>query len=388
MTLEKLQTETTSMIPYGRQDINEDDIRAVVDVLRGDWLTTGPAVERFEVALEAWTDGTPAVAVSSGTAALHTAYAAAGLGVGDEVITPPITFVATQAALVHLGATPVFADVEPDTANIDPLAVEAAITSRTSAIVAVDYAGHPCDMDALRSIADRHKLLLIEDAAHSLGSTYKGRAVGSLADLTTFSFFPTKNITTAEGGAVVSADPGVLEKARRFSRQGLVREPRDFVIKGEGPWHQEVHQVGLNYRLSDVHAALGESQLSRVATFKLRRSEIKASYDKRFQILDTLHVPSQRSYADPMWHLYPLRVPLNCRRECFDRLRSRGIGVQVNYLPVYRHPALKGFGCSGDFPSAEAFYAREISLPLHVGMSDSDSSRIATEVLQVVLDFQ
>lgn len=376
------------MIPYGRQDINEDDIQSVVDVLRGDWLTTGPAVERFEVALEAWTDGTPAVAVSSGTAALHTAYAAAGLGAGDEVITPPITFVATQAALVHLGATPVFADVETDTANIDPRAVEAAITPRTSAIVAVDYAGHPCDIDALRSIADRHKLLLIEDAAHSLGSTYKGRAVGSLADLTTFSFFPTKNITTAEGGAVVSADPELLERARRFSRQGLVRDPKDFVIKGEGPWHQEVHQVGLNYRLSDVHAALGVSQLSRIAEFKARRAEIKKLYDARFSDIGGVDIPTQRLYADPMWHLYPVRVPLNCRRECFDRLRSRGIGVQVNYLPVYRHPALKGFGCSGDFPSAEAFYAREISLPLHVGMSDSDSSRIATEVVQVVLDFQ
>jgi UDP-4-amino-4,6-dideoxy-N-acetyl-beta-L-altrosamine transaminase len=374
------------MIPYGRQDINEDDIQSVVDVLRGDWLTTGPTVERFEVALEAWTGGTPAVAVSSGTAALHTAYAAAGLGAGDEVITPPITFVATQAALVHLGATPVFADVEPDTANIDPRAVEAAITSRTSAIVAVDYAGHPCDMDALRRIADRHKLLLIEDAAHSLGSTYKDRAVGSLADLTTFSFFPTKNITTAEGGAVVSADPELLERARRFSRQGLVRDPKDFFIKGEGPWHQEVHQVGLNYRLSDVHAALGVSQLSRVAEFKTRRAQIKAFYDARFSDIGGVDIPTQLWYADPMWHLYPVRVPAESRASIFSTLRRAGVNVQVNYLPAYRHPALCSYARPESFPMSEAFYAREISLPTHVRINQSELRLITDTLLEALVE--
>ena len=374
------------MIPYGRQDINEDDIQSVVDVLRGDWLTTGPAVERFEVALEAWTGGTPAVAVSSGTAALHTAYAAAGLGAGHEVITPPITFVATQAALVHLGAIPVFADVETDTANIDPRAVEAAITPRTSAIVAVDYAGHPCDMDALRSIADRHKLLLIEDAAHSLGSTYKGRAVGSLADLTTFSFFPTKNITTAEGGAVVSADAELLERARRFSRQGLVRDPKDFVIKGEGPWHQEVHQVGLNYRLSDVHAALGVSQLSRVAEFKSRRAQIKSFYDARFGDLCGVDIPTQRWDADPMWHLYPVRVPAESRASIFSTLRRAGVNVQVNYLPAYRHPALCSYARPESFPMSEAFYAREISLPIHVRINQSELRLITDTLLEALVE--
>lgn len=364
------------MIPYGRQYINEDDIAAVVDVLRSDWLTTGPAVERFETALQGYTGGVPCVAVSSGTAALHTAYAAAGLGLGDEVITPPITFVATQAALMHLGATPVFADVEADTANIDPRAVEAAITPRTTAIVAVDYAGHPADMDALRKIADAHGLLLIEDAAHSLGSEYGGRPVGSLADITTFSFFPTKNITTGEGGAVAAPDAGLLQRARRFARQGLVREPDEFLMANEGPWHQEVHHVGFNYRLTDFQAALGVSQLSKLNAFKECRSQIKAAYDEGFLDLEGVDVPTQRTHVDPMWHLYPLRVPKTQRRDVFTALHRAGIGVQVNYLPAYRHPALTGLARPEDCPHAEVYYSREISLPIHPALSDADIARI------------
>ena len=248
------------MIPYGRHSINDDDIAAVVAALKSDWLTTGPLVEEFESALEKVV-GAPCITVSSGTAALHCAYAAIGLRPGDEVITPPITFVATQATAALFGATIVFADVLPDTANIDPQAVAAAITSRTKAIVAVDYAGHPADLDELRAIADRHGIYLIEDAAHSIGSIYKGRSVGSISDITTFSFFPTKNLTTGEGGAVASIHPELLEKAKRFSRQGLVRNSNEFKITDQGPWHQEVHEFGLNYRLPDLLCALGISQL-------------------------------------------------------------------------------------------------------------------------------
>jgi dTDP-4-amino-4,6-dideoxygalactose transaminase len=234
------------MIPYGRHSINEEDIASVVSVMKSDWLTTGPLVEEFESALEKIV-GAPCVSVSSGTAALHCAYAAIGLEPGDEIITPPITFIATQATAVLFGAKIIFADVLPDTANIDPAAVEAAITSRTKAIVAVDYAGHPADLDELRTIADKHGLYLIEDAAHSIGSTYKNRKIGSIADITTFSFFPTKNMTTSEGGAVASIQPKLLEKVKRFSRQGLVRNPSEFRITDQGPWHQEVHEFGLNY---------------------------------------------------------------------------------------------------------------------------------------------
>ena len=370
------------MIPYGHHDIDDDDVAAVVAALRSDWLTTGPAVEAFEQDLESWTGGVPVVAVSSGTAALHTAYAAAGIGPGDEVITPPITFIATQATAALLGATIVFADVQADTANIDPQAVEAAITSRTKAIVAVDYAGHPADMDELRVIADKHGLILIEDAAHSLGSTYRGRAVGSLADITAFSFFPTKNITTAEGGAVAIKDPQMLRKAREFSRQGLVRDPAHQIIQDEGPWHQEVQQFGLNYRLPDVLAALGSQQLKRLPSFKKRRAEIKAAYDSMFVGIDGIEVPAQRDYVDPTWHLYPMRVVKRDRREIFEKLRVAGVGVQVNYIPAYWNPVFVDQEFPrGLCPHAEAFYAREISLPMFFALSSQTIELIGGKTL-------
>lgn len=373
------------MIPYGHQDIIKDDVDAVVAVLNSDWLTTGPTVEVFERDLQAWTGGVPVTAVSSGTAALHTAYAAAGIGPGDEVITSPITFVATQAAAVALGATIAFADVCPDTANIDPAAVEAAITSKTKAIVAVDYAGHPADMDALRIIADRHGLLLIADAAHSLGSTYKGQLVGSLADITAFSFYPTKNITTAEGGAVAAKDSSLLAKARSFSRQGLVRDPERHVIQGEGPWHQEVHSFGLNYRLPDVLAALGSSQLQRLDEFKRKRARIKRRYDELLGGVPGIEIPVQRSDVNPTWHLYPLRVEAARRRSVFEALRKNGIGVQVNYIPAYWHPAFdREHYPRGLCPIAEDFYEREISLPMFVGLDSRAVNKVADSVVSAL----
>ncbi|MDB0018681.1 DegT/DnrJ/EryC1/StrS family aminotransferase [bacterium] len=370
------------MIPYGRQNVNREDIDAVVNVLQSDWLTTGPTVEEFERALEAVAGGNPVVAVSSGTAALHTAYAAAGLGPGDELITPPITFVATQATAVALGATVTFADVCADTANLDPAAVEAAISPRTKAIVAVDFGGHPADMDALRAIADRHGLLLIADAAHSLGSTYEGRPVGSLADITVFSFYPTKNITTAEGGALTAKDPELLAKARSYCRQGLVRDPARHVMSGEGPWHQEVHTFGLNYRLPDVLAALGLSQLRRLGEFKSKRSVIKRQYDELLAGEPGIDIPVERGNVDPNWHLYPLRVERAKRRSVFEKLRRDGFGVQVNYMPAYWHPAFdRDRYPRGLCPVAEDFYAREISLPMFVGLGSSEVDRIAASVI-------
>ena len=352
------------MIPYGRQSINNEDIAAVVASLKSDWLTTGPLVTEFEIALEKVV-GAPCVTVSSGTAALHCAYAAIGLGPGDEVITPPITFIATQATAALFGATIVFADVQTDTANIDPIAVEAAITPRTKAIVAVDYAGHPADLDELREIADRHSIYLIEDAAHSIGSTYKGRPVGSIADITTFSFFPTKNMTTSEGGAVASIHPALLEKAKRFSRQGLVRNQSEFKIRSEGAWHQEVHEFGLNYRLPDVLCALGISQLKRLQTFKAQRREAFESYCEILHGIQNLELPTKRDYVDPMWHLFPIRVPAKRRREVFDKLRKQEFLVQVNYIPANLHPvfASQGYRAS-DTPEALSFYEQEISLPM------------------------
>jgi perosamine synthetase len=360
------------MIPYGRHSINDEDIAAVVAALRSDWLTTGPLVEEFEAALEKVV-GAPCISVSSGTAALHCAYAAIGLQPGDEVITPPITFIATQATAAFFGAKIVFADVQADTANIDPIAVEAAITPRTKAIVAVDFAGHPADLDELRVIADKHGIYLIEDAAHSIGSTYKGRPIGSIADITTFSFFPTKNMTTAEGGAIASIHPELLLRAKRFSRQGLVRNPEEFLIKDQGSWHQEVQDFGLNYRLPDVLCALGINQLKNLDSFKQKRNTIFNEYKELLNGLSWIELPAQRDYVNPTWHIYSTLVEATKRKTMFEKMRESGIGVQVNYIPAYWHPVFsRETYPRGLCPSAENYYARQISLPIHVELTQGE----------------
>jgi dTDP-4-amino-4,6-dideoxygalactose transaminase len=364
------------MIPYGRQSINDDDIAAVVNALKGDFLTTGPLVEEFEQEIEKVV-GAPSVVVSSGTAALHCAYAAIGLEPGDEIITPPITFIATQATAALMGAKIVFADIQLDTGNIDPKAVEAAITPQTKAIVAVDYAGHPADLDELRAIANKHSVYLIEDAAHAIGSSYKNRPVGSIADITTFSFFPTKNLTTAEGGAVSSIHPELLQKARRFSRQGLIRNKEEFVIKTEGAWHQEVHQFGLNYRLPDVLCALGISQLSRLPDFKTQRNNLFNEYNSHFKELEGITTPGIRDYVSPMWHLYHMHVAPEIREPLFNFLRQKEIIVQVNYIPAYAHPVFSAKGVlQGEFRNSEIFYKSEISLPMFAGLKDDELEQV------------
>lgn len=365
------------MIPYGRQSINDADIAAVVEALKSDWLTTGPLVEVFESELEK-VIGAPCISVSSGTAALHCAYAAIGLEPGDEVITPPITFIATQATAALFGAKIVFADVQSDTANIDPEAVEAAITPRTKAIVAVDYAGHPADLDELRAIADKHRIYLIEDAAHSIGSTYKGRPIGSIADITTLSFFPTKNITTGEGGAIASIHPELLERAKRFSRQGLVRNASEFRITDQGLWHQEVHEFGLNYRLPDILCALGISQISRLEEFKDKKQSIFQKYVHELRSVEGIKLPTERAHMDVNWHLFPVRVDPLKRSAIFSSLRKSGIGVQVNYIPAYWHPVFKEQGLErGMFPKSDLFYSQEISLPMFPSLDVVEIAKIS-----------
>jgi dTDP-4-amino-4,6-dideoxygalactose transaminase len=372
------------MIPYGRHSIIDEDIDAVASALRSDWLTTGPLVEEFELALEKVV-GAPCVVVSSGTAALHCAYAAIGLEPGDEVITPPITFIATQATAALFGAKIVFADVQSDTANIDPVAVEAAITPRTKAIVAVDYAGHPADLDELRAIADRHGIFLIEDAAHSIGSSYKSRPVGSIADITTFSFFPTKNLTTGEGGAVSSIDPGLLERAKRFSRQGLVRNPNEFVIKDQGPWHQEVHEFGLNYRLPDVLCAIGISQLKRLEDFRAKKNLIFDRYVENLHNIKDIRLPCERPDIKVNWHLFPIRVDPQRRTDIFSSLRKAGIGVQVNYIPAYWHPVFTSEGYKkGMYPNSDLFYAQEISLPMFYLLTESEIDFVTKKLISSI----
>jgi dTDP-4-amino-4,6-dideoxygalactose transaminase len=370
------------MIPYGKQSISEEDIEAVTNAMRGDFLTTGPLVELFENEISKVV-GAPAISVSSGTAALHCAYAAIGIEPGDEVITPPMTFIATQATAAIMGAKIVFADIQEDTGNIDPKAVEAAITTRTKAIVAVDYAGHPADMDELRIIADKYGVFLIEDAAHSIGSTYKGRPVGSLADLTTFSFFPTKNITTGEGGAISSPNPELLSKAKSFSRQGLVRDPAKFLVKGQGQWHQEVHKFGLNYRLSDILCALGISQIQRISKFKFNRYEIFNKYQDELSNVDQIKLPTVKPYVDPMWHLFPIFVEPKKRRIFFEELKYDDIGVQVNYFPAHLHPVFEYMNLKGAFPISENFYNREISLPMNANLNQQEFEKILNSIIRI-----
>ena len=372
------------MLPYGRQSIDQSDVDAVVATLGSDWLTTGPRVARFERDIEA-VAGAPAVTVTNGTTALHAAFAAAGVGPGDEVVVTPMTFVATASTAAMLGATVVFADIEDETANLDPAAVEAAVTDRTRAIAAVDYAGHPAEYDALRKIAEPLGAVLIGDAAHAIGSTYHGRPVGTLADLTTFSFFPTKNLTTAEGGAVASTRADLLDRARTFKNIGMIREPERLRRPDEGGWYYEVQSFGLNYRLPDVLCALGSSQLSRLAQFKAARQRLTARYDELLAGVPGLRRPIQREGVDPMRHLYPVRILDGRRREVYDKLRAAGIGVQVNYIPVYWHPVFEDMGYRrGQCPVAERFYAEELSLPLFVDLSDDDQDRVVEELRQIL----
>ena len=373
------------MLPYGRQSIDESDIEAVAGVLRGDWLTTGPAVDAFEQDLAAIAGlKAPAVSVTSGTAALHTAYAGLGVGAGDEVITTPLTFFATATTAMWQGARIVFADVCEDTGNLDPVAVKDAMTLQTAVVAGVDFAGHPIDATGLAEVAHSGGALLLEDAAHSIGGSLDGQPVGSLADVTTFSFFPTKNLTTAEGGAVVSSYDEILDRARDFKGIGYTRDPAKLRSEPDGPWYYEVQSLGLNYRLPDVLAALGSSQLRRLALFKARRRAIHHRYNLGLCGIDSLRLPATREGADPMWHLYPLRIVDGRRRELFDHLRANGIGVQVNYIPVHRQPIFAELGWKqGQFPVAETYSAQEISLPMFPTLTDAEVDR----VIELVRDF-
>jgi len=372
-------------IPYGKQWVSDEDVASVAASLQDDWITMGPRVDQFEsdIARLAGTRG--AVAVTSGTAALHAAYAGIGVGHGDEVITTPLTFVATASTAVMRGASVTFADVEPDTGNIDPESVRALMSPKTRVVSAVDFAGHPAELDLLLPIAHDSGAVLLEDAAHSIGSDYREKPVGSIADVTTFSFFPTKNVTTGEGGAVVARDEGILERTRRFRSHGLVRDSALQRYPDEGAWHQEVHEFGLNYRLPDILCALGISQLRRIHEFKERRQTIFDRYVAGLQDVEGITLPAHRPYVSPMWHLFPIRVQDGRRREVFDRLRSQGIIVQVNYIPAYWHPVFEDLGYRrGMCPNAEEYYREEISLPMFASLTDSDQDVVIDAVRTAV----
>jgi UDP-4-amino-4,6-dideoxy-N-acetyl-beta-L-altrosamine transaminase len=368
--------------------VDEDDVVAVVEVLRSDFLTTGPAIPAFERALTAATGARHAVALNSGTSALHAMYAAAGLGPGDEIITSPLTFAATANAALYLGAAVRFVDVESDTGNLDPDLVAEAIGERSKLLVPIDYAGHPANYDRLRAVANRHGLQVLADAAHSLGATYRGRPVGTLADATELSFHPVKPITTAEGGAVVTDDAGLAARAARFRTHGIKRDAAELEAPDEGGWWYEQHDLGFNYRLTDLQAALGASQLRKLEGFVARRRQIAAAYDAALADLGTVELPGRRSDVEPGWHLYVLRTrEPERRRPLFDRLRADGLGVQVHYLPVYWHPYYVRLGYRrGMCPRAERFYAGAISLPIYPRMSGDDLARSIDVVRAAVLD--
>ncbi len=375
------------MIPYGRQSIDEEDIRAVVEVLRSDWLTTGPKVAEFEQAVADFVDARQAVAVSSGTAALHAAMFGLGIGPGDEVIVPAMTFAATANCVVFQGAAPVFADVEPDTLLISPAQIEAKITSRTKAIIAVDYTGHPVEYDAIRSISDKHGIALVADACHALGASYKGKRVGSLADLSVFSFHPVKHITTGEGGMITTDNPELAGRMRRFRNHGITTDHHQ--REKEGSWFYEMIDLGYNYRLTDLQCALGLSQLKKLPHFLDKRRKIAKQYDDFFARISGISPLAVISDAQHAYHLYvvqlnPRYLGVN-RTELFRKLRRQGIGVNVHYIPVHLHPFYRReFGTgTGLCPVAEAASDRILSLPMHAEMTGQDVDTVCNAFQEI-----
>jgi len=369
-----------AFLPYGRQSIDEDDIAAVDETLRGDWLTTGPNVEAFEKALASYVGSSHAVAVNSGTAALHAAVHALDIGPQDEVIVPAITFVASANVVVYQGGTPVFADVQKDSLLIDPESVEGRISGRTKAIVSVDYAGQPCDYGALDAIADRHGLSIVSDACHALGGSYRGRAVGTLATLSTFSFHPVKHITTGEGGMVTTDRPDLADRMRRFRNHGIETDHRQRSDKGTHAY--EMVDLGFNYRLTDFQCALGISQLKHIDAWVSRRREIAARYDSLLNGIEGVRPLRDAEGVEHAHHLYVVRlggadVAVD-RDQVFAAMRARNIGVNVHYPPVHLHPFYRrrfGFA-EGLCPNAEAVYKQVLSLPMFPAMRDSDIERV------------
>ena len=365
-------------LPYGRQIIDDADIAAVVAALRSDWLTTGPAVERFEADVCAFTGAKHAIAVSNGTAALHAAMHALGIGVEDEVIVPPMTFAATANCVLYLGGKPVFADVEPDTLLINPDAVEAAITPRTKAIIAVDYAGQPCDWDALRAIADKHGIALVADACHAIGAEYRGRKAGTLADVSVFSFHPVKHITTGEGGMCMTDDEALASRMRAFRGHGITTTAHQ--REKAGGWFYEMQDLGYNYRITDIQCALGSSQLKKLPGWRTKRNELAVLYGKAFSGTAVLPLITRDNVLHA-YHLYVVRVP--DRDAAFKRLREDGIGVNVHYVPVYLHPYYQRQGyAQGLCPEAEAAYKEILTLPLWPGMGEEDVVRVQSALLR------
>lgn len=371
-------------IPYGRQSIDQDDIQAVVDVLKSDYLTTGPNVAEFEQAVADYVGAKYAVAVSNGTAALHIACLAAGIGVGDEVIVSPMTFAASANCVLYCGGTPVFADIKQDTYNIDPEDIKRKITSKTKAIIPVDYTGQPCELDEIRKIAKEYQLIVIEDGAQVLSGRYKGKMCGSVSDMTTFSFHPVKPITTGEGGMVTTNDEQLYQKLKLYHTHGITRE-EELLLDNEGPWYYEQQLLGYNYRITDIQCALGMSQLKKIEQFAQKRRELARIYDELFASETHIIAPWQHPDCLSSYHLYMIQVPPKIRKKVFVGLREAEIGVNVHYVPVYKHPYYQRNGYKDVYcKNAEDFYNGAITLPLHVGMDKEQVIYVAKNTIELV----
>ena len=372
------------MIPYGRQTIEEDDIQAVVDVLRSDYLTTGPKIAEFEKMVADYVGAKYAVAISNGTSALHAACFAAGIQPGDEVITTPLTFAASSNCVLYCGGTPVFADVDPKTYNIDPEDIRRKITDKTKAIIAVHLAGQPCDMDEIHKIAKEHDLLVIEDGAHALGSVYKGKKVGTLSDMTTFSFHPVKPITTGEGGMIVTDNKEFYQKMMLFRSHGITRD-ENLMTRNDGPWFYQQLDLGYNYRITDIQCALGCSQMKKLDRFLARRKEIVARYNEALADCENIITPYQLPETESGWHLYIVQVK-NCdRKKVFEALREQGIAVNVHYIPVYLHPYYQEHGYKDvHCKNAEEVYSHIISLPLYPTLTEKQQQYVIETLKHVI----
>jgi len=374
---------TDKYIPYGRQWLDDDDIKAVVEVLQSDYLTTGPKIEEFEEKFAAYVGAKYAVAIANGTAALHAACFAAGISPGDEVITTPMTFAASANCVLYQGGKPVFADIDPDTYNISVEEIKKKITNKTAAVIPVHFSGQPCDMEEIYEIARENNLIVIEDAAHALGATYKGERIGNCkySDMTVFSFHPVKHITTGEGGMITTNKKELYDKLRLFRTHGITKEPDKYIRKTDESWYHEQQMLGYNYRMTDIQAALGISQLKKSDEFLKRRREIARIYNQKLAEIEWIKLPYQETDRESSWHLYVIQVDEEklgkSRKDVFNHLRSKGIGVQVHYIPVYWHPYYQELGYEiGLCPEAESVYKKIISLPIFPGMTKEEIRRI------------
>ncbi|MNI40021.1 UDP-4-amino-4,6-dideoxy-N-acetyl-beta-L-altrosamine transaminase [compost metagenome] len=387
LAIEGGQPVRTDPLPYGQQWIDGDDISAVITTLESNFITQGPNIGDFESSIATYVGAKYAVAFCNGTAALHGACFAAGIGQGDEVITSPITFLASSNCVIYQGGKPVFSDIKADTYNIDPDSIRNKITSKTKAIIAVDFSGQPAEMDEINHIAKENGLIVIQDSAHSLGAEYKGAKVGSLADMTMFSFHPVKHITTGEGGVITTNSQDLYKRLILFRNHGMTRD-ESMLLKNDGPWYYEMHELGYNYRMTDLQAALGVSQMSKLDKFIARRRHIAAHYRAAFERMKGLITPAQHGDSNSSWHLYIVRFKREAftkdRKEIFEALRAENLGVNVHYVPVYSQPYYQKLGYEeAQCTEAESYYSEAISLPIFPKMKDQDVQDVIKAVNKV-----